>query len=346
MRLPQDAAAPPFDAEHQLEAMRDLFGRPDVNIEATALLVGERRYPILDGVIILLDESRYPASVRRRLSAGTGAATTEDFDPDIQFTFGEEWQRFPDILPEHRREFENYFDLVDVLALEDAVVMDLGCGIGRWSHFLQPHVRQLVLVDFSDAIFVARRNLAHAPNALFFMADLKQLPFRAGFADLVVCLGVLHHLPTNALHEVRALRRYATRVLVYLYYALDNRPPHYRMLLAGVSALRKALARVRGERARSVIVSALTYAVYLPLISLGRLLAPTGLSSHVPLYDGYRTDSLTRIRQDVYDRFFTGIEQRFTKKEILGLRDTYDDVQVSTRIPYWHFLCSSGSRQS
>ena len=66
---------------------------------------------------------------------------------------------------------------------------------------------------------------------------------------------------------------------------------------------------------------------------------PLGLASKVPLYDFYRGKSLRRIRQDVYDRFFTRIEQRFRKEEILALRDTFREVVVSDDPPYWHFLC-------
>jgi hypothetical protein len=69
------------------------------------------------------------------------------------------------------------------------------------------------------------------------------------------------------------------------------------------------------------------------------VLRPFGLSRLVPLYDFYRGKSFLRIRQDVYDRFFTRIEQRFTKRRILSLADTFREVSVSDRPPYWHFLC-------
>jgi hypothetical protein len=49
--------------------------------------------------------------------------------------------------------------------------------------------------------------------------------------------------------------------------------------------------------------------------------------------------SLTRIRQDVYDRFFTSIEQRVSKQEILELSDTFSEIVISDEVPYWHFLC-------
>jgi SAM-dependent methyltransferase len=51
-------------------------------------------------------------------------------------------------------------------------ICDFGCGIGRWSYFLRHRCRELVLIDFSDAIFAARENLRGASNALFFLADI------------------------------------------------------------------------------------------------------------------------------------------------------------------------------
>jgi hypothetical protein len=77
---------------------------------------------------------------------------------------------------------------------------------------------------------------------------------------------------------------------------------------------------------------------YLPFIILGSILRPLGKSQLVPLYEAYHGKTLERIRQDVYDRFFTRIEQRFTKKEIMTLKDAFSNVIVSNQLPYWHFL--------
>ncbi len=329
----------------KVDSLRDIFGARDVRVSPGRLEVDGRAYPVVDDVVVLLPPSRCPEGVRRALCPG--AVRPEDAPPspgaeDIQFTFGAEWQRFPRILPEHGTEFAQYFDLVDVPGLAGKRVCDLGCGIGRWSWFLKDACRELVLVDFSEAIFVARRNLAPAPNALFFLGDLTELPFRADFADLVVCLGVLHHLPTCALDAVRALGRFSPTLLVFLYYALDNRPRPWRALLAAVTAVRLGLSRVRSPRARSALTWALALGVYEPLVALGRVLRPFGLDRFVPLHEFYRGKSLLRIRQDAYDRFFTRIEQRFDRDSILSLRDAFAEVAVSERPPFWHFVCRRG----
>lgn len=326
----------------KLESLRDIFGATEVRAEDGRIVVDGRVYPVIDDVIVLLPAEQWPANVRTKLSgAAEGAEGTPDdgFAGDIQFTFGEEWQGFPEILPEHEGEFQQYFDLVDLGSLANARICDLGCGIGRWSHFLKDRCREMVLLDFSEAIFVARKNLRGAGNALFFLGDLRRMPFRDDFADFLFTLGVLHHLPGGALEEVRTLSRSAPTLLVFLYYALDNRPVFWRGLLSTVTRLRLVLSRTEDPRLRSALTWAFTIGIYLPLISLGHAVRPLGLAGKVPLYDFYRGKSLRRIRQDVYDRFFTRIEQRFRKVELLALRDTFREVVVSADPPYWHFLC-------
>jgi hypothetical protein len=198
-----------------------------------------------------------------------------------------------------------------------------------------------LLVDFSDAIFTARRTLAGAGNCLFFMCDLKELPFRDGFADFLFSLGVLHHLPAPCLDEVRNLKRAAGSLLIYLYYDLDNRPSYFKFLLRPVTFARMKLSKVRSRSFREAFSLLAALLVYMPLVITGQLLDLVKLGRFIPLYEGYKGKSIGRIRQDAYDRFFTRIEQRVSRKEIEALKDTFSSVEISENPPYWHFLCKS-----
>lgn len=324
----------------KLDSLKDIFGTADVRLEMGRLRVSGRVFPIVDDVIVLLDQAQYPSSLRQKIEGyDYKMQAVTDFAEDIQFTFGREWETFPDIIPEHKGEFELYFDLVDIGGLRNRRVCDLGCGIGRWSYFLKDTCRELVLIDFSEAVFVARRNLQDVRQALFFMGDLKRLPFKDNFADFIFCLGVLHHLPTNALEEVRRLKKYAPSLLIYLYYSLDNRPLLFRSLLTIITYVRLIVFKIRSHYFRSIFTNLTAILVYLPMIGLGKVFNSFGMGYCVPLYECYNNKGIKRIRQDVYDRFFTRIEQRFSRKEIMGLLDTFQQVAVSEYLPYWHFLC-------
>jgi SAM-dependent methyltransferase len=327
--------------QNKLISLQDLFGTQDIVLEPNWLIVGAQRYPIINDVIILSPPEQYTETLKKALALTNtdNHITTNAFAPDIQYTFGAEWQNYNQIMPEHRNEFDRYFDIVNPETLRNRRVCDLGCGNGRWSYFLKDIAREIIMVDFSDAIFTARQNLAGNNNCLFFMCDLKQLPFRNNFADFLFCLGVLHHLPTPCLEETRRLKSWAPELLIFLYYALDNRPLHFRILLKIVTVCRLIICKIRSNLLRKLIVQLGTWLIYMPLILFGRLLKPLGLSRYVPLYEAYHNKTIRRIKQDVYDRFFTRIEQRVSRADILGLKDTFSQVTVSEQFPYWHFIC-------
>lgn len=323
--------------DNKISILADIFGNNEISISQNSLCVGEIHYPIIDDVIVLLNESEYPTWLSKKLNKldnpNLHAAS------DVQFSFGEEWKSFPEILPEHEQEFKDYFDIVPQDLTTNKRVCDLGCGIGRWSYFLKDSAREVILVDFSEAIFVARNNLRSSTNALFFLGDLRFLPFRNNFADFVLCLGVLHHLPIDCLQASRLISRYSDNLLIYLYYALDNRPLYFQMIWKFSDYIRKCLCRFKSPTLRFSISWIITLTVYIPFVYLGKLLSLFNLDSHVPLYESHKNDSLKRICQDCYDRFFTSIEQRVSRKQILTLQDTYNHILIGDNAPYWHFLC-------
>jgi SAM-dependent methyltransferase len=324
----------------KLAALKDIFGAASIELTEHTVIVDDRHFPIVDDVIVCLDRSRWPSTLRRQIGEAAAPSSDPDFAADIQFTFGEEWKTFDTILKEHEETFRSYFDLIDLDRLQDQRLCDLGCGMGRWSYFASEYCREIVLVDFSEAIFVARRTLRDRTNAIFIMADVLQLPFRNDFADLIFSLGVLHHLPRPPLPEIVRLSRYAPKLLVYLYYALDNRPAYFRAILNVVSQIRTRLAAIRSARMRSALATLIALCIYRPLVGLGALLRPVGLSRFIPIYEGYRNQGLTAVRQDAYDRFFTRIEQRVSQVEIReALSGTFRNVEISPRLPYWHFVC-------
>lgn len=354
----------------QRAVVADLFGvrADEVVLGDQELRIGPRRYDVIDDIIILLEPGQLSADTRARIasarrgqgsgvaalaqakgpSEATGSAaepsSTADFAADIQRSFGREWDAYREILPEHDMELLRYFDVVDLNALGDKRLLDLGCGMGRWSVLLADRAREVVLVDYSDAIFVARENLRNRENCVFFLGDITRLPFRDGCSDLAYSLGVMQTLPMPCLDVVRQLGRLTRELVIYAPYALDNRPAHWKAILAGVSAVRLGLSRLRNEPLRRGIARAGAIGLYQPLIALGNVLDRVGgpkrrWGNSIPLWDAYHGMSTRRIEQDVYDRFFTRIDQRVTRAEIRELADTFNEVVISEGLPYWHFVC-------
>lgn len=318
--------------DDKVASLARLFGTCEVQVWSDRVRVGRSTFPIVNDVIVALPEELRPTGVVK------GQAAT-DFASDIQETFGREWRRFHEVLPEQRREFEQYFDVVDLPSLSDALVCDLGAGMGRWSAFLVEHCRQVVLVDFSDAIFVARENLRDVSSAVFVMADITALPFADDCCDFAMCIGVLHTLRVDPLGAVRRLGRLAPRLLVYLMYALDNEPRHLRLLLEAVTAARRRTSRLNNETLRRILTTIIAFGVYRPLIATGRLAERLRWGHLIPLANANVGKSMEGIRQVVYDRFFTSIEQRVTAAEVEGLTSTFSKVVISQNSPYWHFEC-------
>jgi SAM-dependent methyltransferase len=321
------------------QLLERLFGTGDLQIADDRITVAGKVYPVLDDVIITLASDQYPDNVARRLGQSRIIRQEKAFSEETQFTFGTQWNKFATLQPEHDREFQEYFDLVDLDALKASDVIDFGCGMGRWSFMISGYCRNIVLTDFSEAIFAARRLLKDKSNAVFLMADIHNLPLADDCADFAFSLGVLHHMPTDCLSEVIGLKRIAKKLLIYLYYALDNRPLYFRILFKMMDAMRRRVGGIRNEMIRDVYIHAMTAFLYMPFIWLAVILRPFKLDHYVPLHT-YQGKSFYRVRQDAYDKLLTRVEQRVSRKQIMALQGTeFARITLSDSPPYWHFLC-------
>ena len=267
-----------------------------------------------------------------------------NLDPATVAGFGEEWQTFDQsgsTGAELDALFEQYFGIFPWSALPSAAVgADLGCGSGRWAARMAPRVGTLHCVDASEqAVAVTRRNLATAPNCVFHAAAVDSVPLADASLDFAYSLGVLHHVPdtAGALKACARLLKPGAPLLVYLYYAFDNRPGWYRTLWRASDVARRLVSR-SPHRVKLAVTSAIAVAVYLPLARAARVAAVlrAPFAADMPLAY-YANRSLYTMRTDAYDRFGTRLEQRFTRREIgemmsaAGLRD----VRFSDSPPFW-----------
>ena len=86
-------------------------------------------------------------------------------------------------------------------------VLDIGCGNGRFGHFLSQHLgaTRYTGVDYSPEMLQITRG--RLPDAQLLSRDLVSEAPPAGPFDLVVCFGFLHHIPgiVQRMELVRAL---------------------------------------------------------------------------------------------------------------------------------------------
>jgi SAM-dependent methyltransferase len=75
------------------------------------------------------------------------------------------------------------------------LVLDVGCGMGRFSDVISRWGGRVVGIDLSSAVDAALGNLRERKNVDLAQADVFHLPFRPGTFDVIFSIGVLHHTP-------------------------------------------------------------------------------------------------------------------------------------------------------
>lgn len=89
--------------------------------------------------------------------------------------------------------------------LAGKLVLDAGCGAGRFSEIALNYKADLIAFDISDAVVACQENLA--PRALLIcQASIYELPFRPATFEFVYCIGVVQHTPYPG-ETIRALCR-------------------------------------------------------------------------------------------------------------------------------------------
>ncbi|MDH5545304.1 MAG: class I SAM-dependent methyltransferase [Gammaproteobacteria bacterium] len=265
--------------------------------------------------------------------------------------FGDEWSHFKqDELSqsEHERLFQRYFSnfpwhLIDA----HTTGFDLGCGSGRWAKLVAQRVGKLHCIDASEkALAVAKNNLSQLSNCEFHHSSVDAIPLTNNSMDFGYSLGVLHHVPDTQAGIQACVDKLkpGAPFLLYLYYALDNKPLWFRWLWRASNLARILISRFpHGLKTATCNLIALT--VYLPLAIVARVLQTMKIPTRLIPLASYSDTSFYTMKTDAYDRFGTRLEQRFTQDEMRKMMKNsgLERIQFNENIPYW---CAVGYKKS
>jgi SAM-dependent methyltransferase len=276
----------------------------------------------------------------------------KNVDTSVASGFGHEWSTFRQgetelTIAEREQLFAEYFHVFPWEALPPHPVgLDAGCGSGRWSIMVAPRVGHLHALDASaEALAVARQNLAFADNVTFYHASVGDIPLEDGSLDFAFSLGVLHHVPDTlaAIKAIAAKLKSGAPFLIYLYYALDNRPWWFRAIWRISNVARIIISRLP-KGARLVVSQIIAALVYWPLARLAWLIHRAGGSATLIPLEAYKDRSFYTMRTDAYDRFCTSLEQRFSRREIeaMLMAAGFERIRFSEDVPYW---CAVGFKR-
>ena len=265
-----------------------------------------------------------------------------NIDPKTVASFGDEWKRFDQSgmsKDEAQKVFDEYFAIFPWDALSpDAQGFDMGCGSGRWAIWVAPKVGRLHCIDPSDAIEIARANLLEHGNVSFHHESVDSQCLPSNSQDFGYSLGVLHHVPNTAaaICSCVDLLKSGAPLLLYLYYAFDNRPYWFRAIWQVSDLLRKMIFRLPPVF-KHLTTDAIALLIYMPLAVICSLMERLGFNvSSIPL-SYYRNHSFYTMRTDARDRFGTPLEQRFTRVQIKEMMESAGLVNVcfSDAAPFW-----------
>jgi SAM-dependent methyltransferase len=272
-----------------------------------------------------------------------------NIDPRTVSSFGDEWARFDQSSmadDEASKVFNEYFAVFPWNALPlDSEGFDMRCGSGRWARWVAPKVGKLHCIDPSNAIEIARTNLSTFGNVSFHHAAVDSQCLPSASQDFGYSLGVLHHVPDTpaAIRSCVDLLKTGAPLLLYLYYAFDNRPWWFRAIWRASDLGRKLIYRLPPSL-KHLVTDAIALMVYLPLAVMSTIVECLGFSvGNIPL-SYYRKHSFYTMRTDARDRFGTPLELRFTQVQIAEMMEQAGliNLRFANGAPYW---CAVGYKK-
>jgi SAM-dependent methyltransferase len=264
--------------------------------------------------------------------------------------FGDEWQRFNFLDGKSNqdldRQFTAYTSILDfdLFKNNNALVVDMGAGSGRWTERLLPYFSNIVAIEPSNKAVEILKKRFHGDNRVKIeKATVKHNSIMDNSADLIISLGVLHHLPNTQEALIDCFRKVKPGgyLLCYLYYNLENKSAIYRAVFHLSNFLRTIISRLP-KRIKLLVCYLIALTIYWPMAKISKVATKFGVdNSNLPLHQ-YADFPFVFLKNDALDRFGTRIENRFSKVEIEYMLEQAQfnirTLKFSESEPFYTFL--------
>jgi len=120
---------------------------------------------------------------------------------DYASSFGLQWNRYAEVQLDSRNgtrfSRDRFYTITEWLppTLNKRLVLDIGCGAGRFAEIALGDGAEVVGVDLSSAVDAAYKNLGSHPRFHCLQASVYELPLADATFDYAYCIGVIQHTP-------------------------------------------------------------------------------------------------------------------------------------------------------
>jgi SAM-dependent methyltransferase len=274
-------------------------------------------------------EERLPLKHIRRVIDGKDAKRFSRIQKNTKESFAYQWLRYDVQDDREDREIFLSDSQLSEKELRDKLILDAGCGMGRYTRIASQMGGEVIGVDLSQSIMKAYQKTLDNPYVHIIQGDLLHLPFTAKQFDIIYSLGVLHHTPDpqHAFSNLVQCLKEKGIISIWVYGTAGK----YRDFKTNPLRVerRKYITSDLIQRIHWFIVAArellsntvrlLTTRMYLPLLYL--LCYPLAALGKIPFFK-YLTASVHtnwRVRlQENFDWFSPQYQSHHTKEEVLG----------------------------
>jgi SAM-dependent methyltransferase len=168
----------------------------------------EHTFPILDGI------PRFVEISNSRNSRKDATANN----------FAYQWNKFDKGWVNDEASMQEFLGSEKLSGFRGKVILDAGCGMGRFSSIAAKHGAKLVIgMDIGDSIIAAQRYNRRNDNVFCIQGDIYKPPIK-NKVDMVYSLGVIHHLPSaeQAFKSLYKIVKPSGKLVVWVYGAENN----------------------------------------------------------------------------------------------------------------------------